>query len=241
MKQYHIAKNGVQSGPYSEPDILAMLSSGEIGCDDLCWTKGMAQWQPIRQVVTVPKAVFSHTPQPPLGVEEPQAINWIPALVFYSASGAIFFLVDLVELGSGEEASDRWMLLLLPFAILGIVFICMLHHKCWSTLPERFRFTTPGKAVGYLFIPFYNFYWAFITWPKLSDGLACWEKSTGSHATTDTKSLAVAYAVLFVSGLSIDLIPGMELIGLLTGVADLVIFILYYKQVVAAMNALLRK
>lgn len=32
--------------------------------------------------------------------------------------------------------------------------------------------TTPGKAVGFLFIPFYNFVWVFIVWKRLGDAIA---------------------------------------------------------------------
>ena len=45
-----------------------------------------------------------------------------------------------------------------------------LHYRCWEALPERFRATSPGQAVGYLFIPLFNFYWAFISFPKLAAG-----------------------------------------------------------------------
>jgi ribosomal protein L40E len=32
--------------------------------------------------------------------------------------------------------------------------------------------TTPGKAVGFLFIPFFNFVWLFIVWKRLGDSIA---------------------------------------------------------------------
>jgi hypothetical protein len=41
-------------------------------------------------------------------------------------------------------------------------------YKAWGSVPEAMRFTdagrwiTPGQAVGYMFIPFYNFYWVFV-------------------------------------------------------------------------------
>ncbi|MBN1865444.1 MAG: DUF4234 domain-containing protein [Victivallales bacterium] len=30
---------------------------------------------------------------------------------------------------------------------------------------------TPGKAIGYLFIPFYNLYWLFVVWKELGDSI----------------------------------------------------------------------
>ena len=46
-------------------------------------------------------------------------------------------------------------------AILSIVFSSILHFKCWSAIPENLARTTPGKAVGGLFIPFFNLFWVF--------------------------------------------------------------------------------
>jgi hypothetical protein len=39
----------------------------------------------------------------------------------------------------------------------------------WRMLPDSYARTTPGKAVGYCFIPFYNLYWIFVAlhgWSK---------------------------------------------------------------------------
>lgn len=45
--QYHIAKNGQQAGIFSEAEVRAKLQSGAFAPADLCWTEGMADWQPI--------------------------------------------------------------------------------------------------------------------------------------------------------------------------------------------------
>ena len=160
-------------------------------------------------------------------------ISWIPALVFYCISIVLSLLTDLIELGD-------FGLIGLLFLLLGLVFISILHYKCWASLPERFRFTTPGKAVGYLFIPFYNFYWAFITWPKLSEGISNWQKSRGVSVHPDTKSFALAYAILFVCEFTIGFLP-LPGLSFMFAIADLAIFILYYKQVVTSINQLLSK
>lgn len=42
---YHVAKNGVQSGPMPEAEVMAKLQSGEFSTKDLCWAEGMIDWQ----------------------------------------------------------------------------------------------------------------------------------------------------------------------------------------------------
>lgn len=86
-----------------------------------------------------------------------QKISWIPTLVLYCVSSVLGLIIDLAALSSGSEASEGLALLFLPVLVVATVFYCILHHSCWKALPERHRSTTPGKAVGFLFIPFYNF------------------------------------------------------------------------------------
>ena len=48
------------------------------------------------------------------------------------------------------------------FGLLAIVFGLRILHKLWSLIPVHKAKTTPGKAVGFLFIPLFNIYWNFI-------------------------------------------------------------------------------
>lgn len=53
---YHISRNGQQSDGLTELDIRTRLNSGELSPNDLCWTEGMAEWQPIGMVFPVAQA-----------------------------------------------------------------------------------------------------------------------------------------------------------------------------------------
>jgi hypothetical protein len=52
--------------------------------------------------------------------------------------------------------------LTVPLGIVSIVFSCMLFYKQWWLLQGFGARTTPGKAVGYSFVPFFCFYWWFV-------------------------------------------------------------------------------
>ncbi len=45
--QYHIARNGQQAGIFSEEDVRSKLLRNELSPEDLCWTDGMPDWQPL--------------------------------------------------------------------------------------------------------------------------------------------------------------------------------------------------
>jgi hypothetical protein len=194
----------------------------------------MTDWKPIHEVIARTTNV---PPPPPHQVHSSTAsasppINWITALVLYCVVNAASILISLVGL-EDKEASAGLLLLALPLIILGIVFTSILHYQCWRALPERFRATTPGKAVGYIFIPFYNFYWAFVSWPKLAQGLVEWQKSVGKSTVTDLRSLAMTYAIIFVCSMTVGLIPRFDI---LIHIGDLVLFIIFYRQIVTAIN-----
>lgn len=59
--QIHIAKNGQQLGPYTEEQLGGLLQNGQVSYDDLVWTEGMTDWQPLRTICSPPQG----TPPPP--------------------------------------------------------------------------------------------------------------------------------------------------------------------------------
>ena len=61
---------------------------------------------------------------------------------------------------------------LYPIAvIIATVFSCLVLHKLWSLIPADKARTTPGKAIGFLFIPLFNFYWNFVAIHGLAKAL----------------------------------------------------------------------
>jgi hypothetical protein len=53
-------------------------------------------------------------------------------------------------------------LLLIPPIFIMIIFYMLFLHAVWKQIPPNIARTTPGKAVGFMFIPFFNIYWQFV-------------------------------------------------------------------------------
>ncbi len=53
-------------------------------------------------------------------------------------------------------------LLITPLWIFSFVPHYLFIYNFWNSIPKAFARTTPGKAVGFLFIPFFNLYWYFV-------------------------------------------------------------------------------
>jgi hypothetical protein len=60
-------------------------------------------------------------------------------------------------------------LLSLPLMIVTTIFWCILLYRHWLVLQGHGARTTPGKAVGFGFIPLFNFYWWYIAYVGLAE------------------------------------------------------------------------
>lgn len=70
------------------------------------------------------------------------------------------------NLPKGDNRSMVLLMLLLftlgmVFQTCGIIAGLILIFKMWAAIKGPSARTSPAKAVGFLFIPFFNFYWAF--------------------------------------------------------------------------------
>lgn len=87
----------------------------------------------------------------------------------FVASLITFILADMSD-GLGIAAAWLGGLTVLALIIACIVSFCKFHYRCWAVANARTGSTetTPGSAVGLLFIPFFNLYWNFRSYHDLS-------------------------------------------------------------------------
>lgn len=72
--QIYITKSGNQTGPFTEEQTRSMVSAGSISHDDLAWTEGAADWQPLGSL---------------LGISQPPSIPDPPVLLSHDSSVVI--------------------------------------------------------------------------------------------------------------------------------------------------------
>jgi GYF domain 2 len=102
MTSYHIAKNGKQTGPFEEAEVLRQILEGTLSPNDFCWREGMADWQPIAVVLNVATQGASIPPIPdvkihPVGQADP---------LFLHISVARLILMSIVSFGLYD---NYWM------------------------------------------------------------------------------------------------------------------------------------
>ncbi|MGH9580726.1 MAG: hypothetical protein ACRD2R_07020, partial [Terriglobales bacterium] len=109
----------------------------------------------------------------------------------------------------------------------------VLWYKAWAAIQDGHARTTPGKAIGLLFIPFFNFYWAFqALWGWAKDYNA-YTARHGIQAPRMPEGLFLAYVILFI----VAFIPAL---GVLASLVALVLAVVMAAKICDGVNALSR-
>lgn len=86
--------------------------------------------------------------------------------------------------------------------LIGMVFGLIYLHRAWVLLQPHTKVSTPGKAVGFLFIPLFNLYWVFIAYWRWSQEWNRLVAASPSHPKSPrvTEGLFLTYAILSTAG-----------------------------------------
>jgi hypothetical protein len=109
---------------------------------------------------------------------------------------AVCVLVALTKHVSTAAGAIALVVLVLALLVyLGAVWL-ILYYRMWAVIQDGHARTTPGKAVGLLFIPFFNYYWFFVVLPGFAKD---YNRYVERHALDVPKlppSLFSTYAIL---------------------------------------------
>ncbi len=101
---YLVARDGVQTGPYNEPTLLARLNAGLCLPTDLAWSMGMDGWKPLSEIfptaLSMAGAYPQSVPQPRYAAPQPAYAVPQPG---YTASQPRY----AVPLGAMDPMGDR--------------------------------------------------------------------------------------------------------------------------------------
>jgi hypothetical protein len=115
--------------------------------------------------------------------------------------------------------------------IYGLVVLCILIYKMWDAIQDGPARTTPGKAVGFLFIPFFNFYWIFQAYWGWTKDYNAYGAQKGLGLPRMPEGLALALCILAIVGI-------IPMVGYITGLISLVLMIVFLNTAINGVNAL---
>ena len=155
------------------------------------------------------------------------AVCTVIDFILSSAFIAAFFLhADeiLVMLG---------LVLLVPW-LVQVFTLCLFWHRAWRAIQDGCARTTPAKAVGFMFIPFFNFYWAFrLIWGFAKDYNAFCQRHRIDGAPRLPERFFLTVTILSVAFMVIQYIP---IIGIVYGMAlSVAALVLLYQTARAVM------
>jgi hypothetical protein len=141
--------------------------------------------------------------------------------VYSSSTGSLTYAIGAIFILLGISA-----------LIVSVVFEFTLLHRYWEVIQDGYARTTPGNAVGFLFIPFFNFYWAFVSIWGLSKDVNCYIERHNIQWNGLNEGLALTYPILILSGVVISFIPGdfFTIIRLLGAIASFIILVILLNQ-----------
>ncbi|HEU4388106.1 MAG TPA: hypothetical protein VFV34_09935 [Blastocatellia bacterium] len=150
--------------------------------------------------------------------------------ILYSLAAIVLMLTGVWKL---KEIGDIIpVLLLLGMAFLlaayGAVVFCVLIYRMWAVIQDGYARTTPGWAVGALFIPFYNFYWIFQAFPGFAKDFNAFAERYQLPARLST-GVFTAYGVVCI-------ISAIPYVGLLLVPAGYVLQLVLTSRVCRAVN-----
>lgn len=107
--------------------------------------------------------------------------------------------------------------------IAGSVISFILLYRFWAVIQDGKVRTTPGKAVGFCFIPFFNIYWNYVAMVGLAEDMNRYCRERNIAAPVIGEGLAITWFVLYCC----SCIPWLNL---LTIIPCIVIWIILMKQ-----------
>jgi hypothetical protein len=158
----------------------------------------------------------------------------IAAVVILVMSGILTdYVVNLSYAGTWALVS---CILLLSFGCAAILFGAtiwyLLLYRAWAAIQDGNASTTPEKAVGFIFIPFYNFYWVFKAWYGFARDYNFYIERHALNIPKLKEGLFLAFCILFICGM-------VPILMYLAALPFLVIFTITANKTIDAINGLL--
>jgi hypothetical protein len=157
----------------------------------------------------------------------------LAAAIILVVSGILSnFVLNLSYAGTGALIGLGLFTLLGCAAILyGASIWYLLLYKAWAVIQDNNVSTTPEKAVGFVFIPLYNFYWIFKAWYGFARDYNRYIARNGLQAPKMNEGLFLAFCILFI-GITVPFL------NYIAGLPFMVIFGITAYQTINGVNSI---
>lgn len=203
-------------GPYEIAELNRFAAEGRMNQSTQLCAEGGSPWVSASSLIQI-RDVAPPTPpsysglttySPSAATYEPQSFKklwlWLAWLVG-AGLPLCFIIIGIVPL------------------IAGYVIGCILLYRYWYVIQDGKARTSPGKAVGFSFIPFFNLYWMFVAFVGLAKDMNAYCDERNISGPRVSEGMALAFCILGLFGI-------IPYVGIVTSIAGTVIGIILYKQ-----------
>jgi hypothetical protein len=118
--------------------------------------------------------------------------------------------------------------------VASVAIFAVFLYKVWDVVQDGRARATPERAVGFLFIPFFNLYWVFVAIHGLALDLDRALRRQGrADVAPPSPGLALAFCVLWVC----TWVPYLNLVAVIPMLVVLILLVLSFKRAAAALAA----
>jgi len=224
MNYFIASPGGAQQGPFTVEELRGMALTG----DKLVWKEGMSEWTQARNVPEL-KGILVDQGMPDIPGARPQATSYGHSLEsIYTPN------FDLRQLSDQQRAEFRQHQIRSHFPVGLAIFLHFITLGLFSLIKAGLYFDAlpkiksddfgAGRGIGFMFIPFFNIYWLFVFWPRLTRQINLQYRLRGMTPPL-AEGLPIAYGV-------VRLIPYINLF------AYLILMPILYGNVQSAANRL---
>jgi hypothetical protein len=145
-------------------------------------------------------------------------------------------LVSMIAvLSEGTEVIIGAAVVALPVLIAMAVLGGIMLYRAWNSIQDGHARTTPGKAVGFSFIPFFNFYWIFVAFGGLAKDTNAFARRYNIAGVELSEGLFTTQCILILANVIISRIP---VLGSIYGIAIGSIGLYLFWQICGAVNTI---
>jgi hypothetical protein len=162
---------------------------------------------------------------------------WIWCIISYGLGLCLVLYGAMVSSNQGDYGYNGSYGGALLFGLLTIccggVLWLLIFYRSWAVIEDGSQPIPAGKAVGFMFIPFYNYYWQFVAIAGLAKRLNryCAEKAIPADPVNE--QLALAGCILFCT-------LWVPFLNILTGIAYAIISFLVWQSIILAVCSIVR-
>ena len=164
------------------------------------------------------------------GGAERRLAGSVSKFFYFTAVAMAFGISDALIVGAqcAERSVDPAGLAIVE--LFGAIVNLVLWYKMWAAIRDGYARTTPGKAIGFLFIPVYNLYWFFQAIAGFPEDYNRFLQRHAIRARPLPKGLFLAYCIL-------TLVGSIPVVGTIFLLANYAVMLVMISKICDAVNA----